>query len=755
MSTDDERFSSDDEPPVESLIHGREKRSTAGRQMSALLDAEADDELALLFEEVDDDNEFAVEGAEEGGEEDDMGLDSSSDDDDDQGPNAQAGDLEGERQIEKEEKEEKKKKRAREDLRYRITSKKVKIDPTAPSAAVPTTPAPRPRKKSERVSWIPTPDEGPTRSSSRRQTMQNKELTHARLKDSEEKRIRLIATMEEAAKRKAKHKPKEMTQAEHLAEAERVEKHNSKSLNRWEEMEKKKAEERRAKIEALQNRRLDGPVISYWSGVATWADGRLARVGKVNIAPKPDKEDAARKKSKKAEKDGKNETQQKPSVPGVEMGSSQTAPPSTQSENPTELASSTTGPKDDQVLIPNQAPEPGAPTTGPAVDAEVGNEQTSAIDETTKPRSSSGPSDTAAEVQALAPAPVPAAAPSALPEPVPAASTDKADKDETQNTQANEQPAKAANEKPSEGRTDAPADHDPTSQPTEAQATKDSKPADPETLPDAEVGSSHVAQEPVTDPSPKTQSTLETDAIQSAPVIVPPPIDQQPERPGNAQTPTTMEQRPDIHVDEPVVTPEDTPQPANPPSVVEHTGRCLTVLENFDDRTAQSRDFSIYFNAKKPPRLTKISSSLCVITSLPSRYRDPDTSLPFANSYAYHEIRHTAAQKYQWSSMLGCYIGPTGVAARGVPERFLDPNAKPPSPKKNAVEVESKAPVKEGEAAKPVENSNPRSVPAPAPAPLAAPTATPAVAVSPPPPVAVAAPAPITAGAGDAMDVDT
>lgn len=67
----------------------------------------------------------------------------------------------------------------------------------------------------------------------------------------------------------------------------------------------------------------------------------------------------------------------------------------------------------------------------------------------------------------------------------------------------------------------------------------------------------------------------------------------------------------------------------------------------------------------------EISSSLCVITSLPSRYRDPETSLPFSNAYAHKEIRHTLDQRYAWSPMLGCYIGPAGAAARGVPERFL------------------------------------------------------------------------------------
>lgn len=70
-----------------------------------------------------------------------------------------------------------------------------------------------------------------------------------------------------------------------------------------------------------------------------------------------------------------------------------------------------------------------------------------------------------------------------------------------------------------------------------------------------------------------------------------------------------------------------------------------------------------------------MTSHLCVITSLPARYRDPETGLPYANAYAYREIRRATEQKYAWSSMLGCYVGPMGFAARGVPERFLDPKA--------------------------------------------------------------------------------
>ncbi|KAK5696233.1 hypothetical protein LTS12_028589, partial [Elasticomyces elasticus] len=221
---------------VNNLIQGREKRTTAGRHMSALLNAEADDDLALLFEEVEDDNDFSEDadadgeaGDGDGDGDDDEALESSSDDED-QGPNANDDDFEGEQELQKEAKAEVKKRRKQQQQPYNLQSlrKRVKINDPATAAAEPTDAtadggagAPRPKKKSERISWLPTVDEGPTRSSSRRQTLQNKQMTHAKLKDSEQKRIRLIATMEEAAKRKAHLKPKEMTQAQRLAEAER------------------------------------------------------------------------------------------------------------------------------------------------------------------------------------------------------------------------------------------------------------------------------------------------------------------------------------------------------------------------------------------------------------------------------------------------------------------------------------------------------------------------------------------------------
>ncbi|PYH47778.1 putative signal transducer [Aspergillus saccharolyticus JOP 1030-1] len=757
--------SAEEDLPVESLIQGRAKRSTAGLHMSALLDAAADDDLALLFEEVEDDNEFAVDAEELGGEEDDMRFDSSSDDDDDQGPSAKDDDFEGEQQLQKEERADKKKKRAREDLRYKIAAKRVKIDPTAVSAV----PAPRPKKKSERVSWIPTPEEGPTRSSSRRQTMQNKELTHARLKDSEEKRIRLIATMEEAAKRKAQFKPKEMTQAERLAEAERVERHNSKSLNRWEEMEKRKAEERKAKIEALQNRRLEGPVMSYWSGIATWTDGRLTRIGKVEITAKPEKEEPQRKKSKKSDKEGKNATELKPTEDGAAAGpaTSEKAPPATDqpesSKDPVapgeEAAAkehpepSKTEPTDSQPLKEGNAPSESRTTNADGEASPCALESASA----SAPASAEAPA--AAPEQTSPTTAIEASNTENVPKPHP---VDIEMKDAEADTQVSDKPPQGGEVEVAQPAVDAKEPEATTASVAGAsqsspQASKDQDLAAkhegqhelnlPETQPKSTETTQHTQEnprdatkEPVSEPLAAAGQVSETVAASEelSPTAVPAAAEAPSQAdPQNIPVPTLSEKETlEVHASQPhVATQAEVPQP---PPVIEHTGRNLTILENFDDKTAQSREFSIYFNAKKPPRLTKISSSLCVITSLPSRYRDPDTSLPFANAYAYHEIRNAVSQKFSWSPMLGCYVGPAGVAARGVPARFLGgPEAKEETTKSaptagDKTNEDSPATKADGEVKTPAagEASTTSKTSTPDPGPAAAPTPTPVASTS-------------------------
>lgn len=610
QSSDEEMVEDTDEAVVESLVSGRAKRSTAGRHMSALIDAAADDDLTLLFEEVEDDNEFDVDV--EAAEEEDMGLDSSDDDDDDQGPNAQ-NDYEGEKQLQK---EERKKRRAQNDLRFQTLRKRVKIDPTAvstPSAI----PPPRPKKKSERISWLPTVEDGPVRSSSRRQTMVNKEMTHARLKDSQEKRIRIIATMKEAERRKAHLKPKQMSQEEHLAEAERIERLNSKSLNRWEKTERRKAEERRARIEALQNRRLEGPVISYWSGLATWVNGRLTRVGNVDIKTKPEKDE----KKKKKESDEKvavdaQGTQGATTKPGETITQPEGAPPATavpsvqaadsvqptqpaqpapdaptQNENPsipapgedaTTQSANTPSATTAAEPLSTSAKEPAHPNQGSEVNTDAETKPDRPAAETSRKASSS-----TGEVV------IPAQSSPSRESPMqPPTKPSPSDGTEAMHLDQSTAPSDAL-------KVETPA-QDPANVPSSGGDTQITSGETPQAS--TETKASEASSDHVPDTAP-INAPLESKApaeslADAAPLHTTPPA-----VPVTQGEPSLLQsQAESSNAIEGSLQPEAPP----PPPVIDHTGRILTILENFDDRTAHSKKYSIYFNAKKPPRLTSM-----------------------------------------------------------------------------------------------------------------------------------------------------
>ena len=281
-STSSSGSESEDELPVESLVAGRSKRVTAGNRLSSLLEKEGDDELELLFAEDDLEEDLEFEGA-DGEDASDVQLDSSSDDED-KGPTAGTDDLEGEKELEKLAKAERRKKRKAQELFKRppASRNKVKVDPIARLVA-PATPLARPKKKSERTSWLPAPEEGPVRSSSRKQTVRNKEVVHRRMQENEKRRRRQLQVMEAAAKRKGVSETKVMTQADRMAEAARTEKRNAKSLNRWEETEKKRVEDEKARLAALHSRQLQGPVVSLWSGPSKWVNGKLVAVGAKNL----------------------------------------------------------------------------------------------------------------------------------------------------------------------------------------------------------------------------------------------------------------------------------------------------------------------------------------------------------------------------------------------------------------------------------------------------------------------------------------
>lgn len=269
-STDE---AAEEETNVESLVTGRAKRATAGNRLSSLLEKEGDDELELLFAENEEEEDVEFEDDEEHAS--DAQLDSSTDEED-QGP-TKVDDLDGERELQRQDRLERQKKRKAQEVFKRpgALRKKAKIDPSA----TPTTPAPRSRKKSERVSWVHTDADAPTRASSRKQTVQNRELVHQKLVDSEQTRLKIMYSMDLAQKRKNASKPKALNQADRMEEAAKTERKNAKSLSRWEESEKKRSEEQRAKLEALHNRQLAGPVVTWWSGLARWVNGKILQLG--------------------------------------------------------------------------------------------------------------------------------------------------------------------------------------------------------------------------------------------------------------------------------------------------------------------------------------------------------------------------------------------------------------------------------------------------------------------------------------------
>ncbi|KAI0603402.1 YL1 nuclear protein-domain-containing protein [Biscogniauxia sp. FL1348] len=345
-SSSDDSDSGDDgvAAPVEWLATGREKRSTAGNRMKSMIAAEEpDDELELLFAEDGSDEGFTDVDDDAS----DVRMDSSSDEEDTQ---ENADELEGEKELERQARESRqaaRKRKAQEAIPIKFR-KKVKIDTSRTGSSTPTAPKPRPKKKSERTSWLPSPADMPTRASKRETTMLGKEQLHKQMIEREVKRLKQVEAMERKAKKMEALKKPPMTQAQRLAEAALVEKKNAKSLNRWEEAEKQREEERKAKLAALNNRTLEGPVVTFWSGMGEWVDGKLKHVGKiVTIEEKPAKKkrnsdvgnDGATADTPAKEKAGGSDPAQDP--PKEKAARGETAPPTAKEAeekagNPTE-----------------------------------------------------------------------------------------------------------------------------------------------------------------------------------------------------------------------------------------------------------------------------------------------------------------------------------------------------------------------------------------------------------------------------------
>jgi vacuolar protein sorting-associated protein 72 len=332
--SESESESSSDDEPVAPLATNREKRANAGNRLAKLLSSAREDNQAALeaaaavalvdgadadeetleravFGEVEDDEDFASgeeEEGKEGSDGDDMS--SSSSDDEDEGEEGEDGKR---REAEAADDdvgqvlglEGKKRKRAgpRETLLQKtMRLKRVKYNLPGPSPLAGTAVAPgeqgeqqtagdttipppgtRPsRRKAEKLATV-TADVA-TRASMRKATKVSSQITAVNSKVAAQRRKELLVSMAKAEeKKRATNPPKVLTQEERLAQAAEVEKQNAKSLNRFEESEKRRVEDQRAKLEALKNRKLSGPVITTWTGPSVWFNEKLKQVGKSRL----------------------------------------------------------------------------------------------------------------------------------------------------------------------------------------------------------------------------------------------------------------------------------------------------------------------------------------------------------------------------------------------------------------------------------------------------------------------------------------
>ncbi|KAL5117591.1 hypothetical protein ACEQ8H_004484 [Pleosporales sp. CAS-2024a] len=279
MRTATAHESGPDAPP-DLMVTTRARRPNAGNRMSTLLATAADDAWGEEWDEAPDEEDFLGHDVDE---HHDYNMDSSSDDDDDADGDGGDDDEAGEKELRKAERQERNKTRrpVTNPFAARVAAasrKNVQLD--RPRAQSPADAPPRPRKKSERASWLPTQEDGPVRASARTQTVANKEATLSKLLEKDRRRDDTLAMMKAAEARKKKHEPKPLTQAERLAEAARNERINKKTLHTWEEAEEARAAERQAKMDALKHRQMHGPFIRYYSGPAIWVDDKLKYTGK-------------------------------------------------------------------------------------------------------------------------------------------------------------------------------------------------------------------------------------------------------------------------------------------------------------------------------------------------------------------------------------------------------------------------------------------------------------------------------------------
>lgn len=704
LSDSDSSQDDSEQDPIESLVAGRERRKTAGNRYDRDLVLEESqvedepDEVTLLFAEdgEQEDDEFRSDEGEDD-------ADMSSSDDDDQGPNAGADDLEGENELQKQAKTERSKKR-KADLALTSVAgirKKARTIPTRPSLSS-AEPKPKPSKKKERVTWIHS--EGSGRSSLRKQTIAHRAETIQRLRESEAQSKKLKALKEKRDKQRAEDAPKELTQADRLAEAARVERQNAKSLNRWETMEKKRQEEQAAKLAALKNRKLDGPVLTYWSAKAKWVPPKPGRYGvkEAEIVQEGVKKKPGRKTKAYLEELAAAKRAEEAKL------SAAVAPPPTPPP-PTATTADTPGPGPG---LATSAPKDGQGSTSgtPGSLAKVTEEPARPDSSMETPRTAEedpAKGDKPAEPTVLAANPTDAA-PVTTEEKVPASSESRP---ETQDIPETKTPTQRDDSfltgihefAALEGDNQTPKVSDSAPEQTakkldgndqasevamqDVESTKQVEDGEKPLLMDGSPKAAAPRGSPDRQVPNSVDASSNTDEAMSKPPVEPEAsnLENGAEKSGNTheEAPKTTQEAPSAAVikveasetsQSQGVGQVDSKAEEEPEPVPEDTTRNLMVLEKFDVLSSDARqDFSVFYSQKKATgKMVKRSQELCPITTLPVKYRDPTTGIGYGNAAAYKKLRDLRQHKYAWSSMLGCYVGGSEQApARGVPEGFM------------------------------------------------------------------------------------
>ncbi|GAB7356876.1 hypothetical protein MBLNU459_g7742t1 [Dothideomycetes sp. NU459] len=701
--------------PEETLVHGRAKRSTAGNRLSYLLQHLEDEDVRNDLLAEDETDQLDYEASDDGG---DVALESSDDSDDDGPPKeGEQEELQGEKELQKQERVEarRKKRKAQDFANIPLVRKKARIaddvSATTPSDAS-AAPA-RPRKKSERLSWLPTAEDAPTRQSMRGQTVANREVTEAKLVESQKRSEKAHELLKIAAERKAARAGPVLTQADRMAKALKVEKENARSLNRWEKSEEERQLAQRLKLEALRNRKLEGPVIRYWSGSVIWEGDKI----KVKRVHKPKIEVVEEPTEIPSESEVKAETRAEP-------------PSETSIAQDNASGTELTGAEEtfEHIGADRQGADQSVVTDLPHVSTDAASVPLKQSSSTTNTKSMSDrqratpPAQRKAETVQDDNVEAPSVTANILSEKTTSEEglADSKSHDEMEvdsstrgvlvkedNVHAVHGPESASAKTPNlldgihywASQSPAEAASTPVD---EASMSKDEPAKDEQKIvqpTDTAVGPTFVQQEGAQITMPHDMPESSTAALHQA---APPPPDALPQ-PTQSQVPVPVP----VTTDSTASTEPTTPAAPPVPLIREQALRTLTMLEAFPSlelpaavskkTTSASSAVSAVLLPDAFPPLTPAESkylaskslrkkddnklppapprATCVISSKPARFRDPKTGMAYRDIGAYKALQSVIAGRTAWSGLLGAWSGiagdgPMGRVAKGVPDCF-------------------------------------------------------------------------------------